>query len=153
MRPHEQIHAAITGMLPRSAMAATTHCAIPDVSAGKLLLTVSEGAVFVGVSVRQFYNLVDKPAPVMLGRRCVRYRRADLIAFVAGLSAVVDRLPEPSQLAAGKLKKRLVQECERGHSGGTEFLVAEHQQPRGPKQRIPPSNSKLALPCKAGGAE
>lgn len=152
MRPHEQIHAAITGILPRAATT-TTHSAVPDAGAGKLLLTVVEAASFVGVSVRQFYNLVDKPAPVMLGRRCVRYRRADLIAFVAGLSAVTDRLPEPSQLAAGKAKKRVAQGWEGGRVGGFDGNVRESQQLRGHKPRIPPSNSKLALPCKAGGAE
>lgn len=58
-------------------------------------------------SERQFYKLRQRegfPAPVMLGPRIVRYRRAELEAFVDTLVAPSAN-QEPEQLAAGKARK------------------------------------------------
>ena len=144
---HHQIAAALAGRfgnsLPRQPVT------LPD----RLLLSATESAGLLGMSLRKFHQTrPELPDPVVIGARHVRWRRADLVAWVESLTGVADR-SEPSQLVAGKTKKRVAQECGRGHTGGSEVQVTEHQQPRGPKQRIPPSNSKLALPCKAGGAE
>ena len=136
---HHQIAAALAGRfsnsLPRQPVT------LPD----RLLLSATESAGLLGMSLRKFHQTrPELPDPVVIGARHVRWRRADLVAWVESLTGVAER-SEPSQLAAGKVKKRAEHGGKRGHAGGTEVQVAEHQQPRGPKQRIPPSNSKLDL--------
>lgn len=71
------------------------------------LLDANEGAAFLGISVRKFYQLRAQgllPSPVRLGERTVRYRRSDLVTFVERLQ-VADTIPEPEQLAAGRMKR------------------------------------------------
>jgi predicted DNA-binding transcriptional regulator AlpA len=72
------------------------------------LLDAKNGAAFLGISVRKFYQLRAQgalPAPVRLGERTVRYRRSDLVTFVERLQ-VAESIPEPQQLAAGKAKRQ-----------------------------------------------
>ena len=73
-----------------------------------ILLDARQAAVFLGVSLRTLYALRAAgklPMPVLLGERTVRYRRADLIAYVEGLQASAT-LPEPAQLVKGKRAAR-----------------------------------------------
>ena len=71
-----------------------------------LLLTATEAASLLGMSVRQFHKLRPQlPAPVVLGPRHVRWRRADLCDWVVALDAESRTRPEPSQLRAGRVRK------------------------------------------------
>lgn len=69
-------------------------------------------------SERNFYELrkrPDFPPPVILGPRIVRYRRADLEAFIGKL--VADAAPqEPAQLIAGKARRAAKREQEAEHA-------------------------------------
>lgn len=62
-----------------------------------------------GCSERTFHKLrqghPDFPQPVILAKRTVRYRRAELLAFVELLAAESVALPEPRQLAASKRRR------------------------------------------------
>lgn len=77
-------------------------------SPGSVLVDAATGAAEVfDCSERQFYSLrqhEDFPKPVVLGPRIIRYRRAELEAFIAKLVAV-EAPAEPAQLAAGKQRK------------------------------------------------
>ena len=75
-----------------------------DPSGAPLLLSLKESAAFLGVSLRKLYELRAAgrvPQPVRLADRTVKYRRADLLAFVAQLEPA-EPMPEPPQLAAGR---------------------------------------------------
>lgn len=72
---------------------------------GKLLIDARECATLIGCSVRKFHQLrghAGFPAPVSLGQRSVRWRAADIVAFVDALPIKVDRV-EPRQLAASRI--------------------------------------------------
>jgi predicted DNA-binding transcriptional regulator AlpA len=77
-----------------------------------LLLTIDEVAALLGVSRRTAYELRGRephfPRALVLGAggRSVRYRLADVEAFVAGLGAESAPPREPQQLAAGKARRR-----------------------------------------------
>ena len=98
---HHQIHAAITGgraAEPIRRMAAPVE---------PLLMSAVECAPFLGMSLRKFHlTRPDLPAPVVIGPRHVRWRRADLIAWVQALATAGER-EEPAQLRAGKTAKRI----------------------------------------------
>jgi predicted DNA-binding transcriptional regulator AlpA len=96
-----EIHSALTAH-----RMGATHRETPPPKPEPLLLTASEASKLLGMSVRQFHKLRPRlPAPVVLGPRHVRWRRTDLIGWVAGLHAQTDARPEPPQLRAGKLRR------------------------------------------------
>lgn len=74
----------------------------------KLLVDAADAAELLGRSERTFHELrkqVGFPAPVGgLGKRMVRWRTADLEAWVAALPAAT-ATAEPTQLKAGKARK------------------------------------------------
>lgn len=66
-----------------------------------LLLSAKQGAALLQTSDRGFHYLRKDPAfpaPVVIGKRSVRWRVADLAAYVAAMPTV-RKLPEPPQLA------------------------------------------------------
>lgn len=66
-----------------------------------LLLTARETASLIGFSLRMLHYLRKQehfPKPIILGPRAVRWRRRDIEAWVDGLAANNDFLPEPLQL-------------------------------------------------------
>lgn len=75
-----------------------------------LLVDAIEGAALLKVSERTFHTLRRSetfPRPVEgLGPRTVRWRRADLEAWVSGLPSTEAARSEPQQLARGKAAKR-----------------------------------------------
>jgi len=72
------------------------------------LLTARQTARLLGVSIRALhYKRDDLPAAIVLGPKCVRWRRADLIAFVEGLPAGNQARTEPPQLAAARHKRQI----------------------------------------------
>ena len=74
--------------------------------AERLLVDAREGAAILDVCLRQFHALRPQlPAPVVLGARSVRWRVAELRAWVSVLPAA-QTLPEPAQLKAGKAARR-----------------------------------------------
>jgi predicted DNA-binding transcriptional regulator AlpA len=65
-----------------------------------LLLTAAQGARLLGISERRFHELRHEsgfPLAVLLGPRCVRWHRAELVEFAQRLPRVA-LLPEPQQL-------------------------------------------------------
>ncbi len=73
-----------------------------------LLLVAKDAAAFLGISLRKLYELRstgELPPPVRLSERIVRYRRADLEAYVESLASD-SAIPEPAQLVAGKRRAR-----------------------------------------------
>jgi predicted DNA-binding transcriptional regulator AlpA len=72
----------------------------------KLLLSAPEAAAMLGMGIRWFHEKrPELPLPVQLGPTShVRWRRADLEAYVASL-APAPAHEEPPELRAGKLKK------------------------------------------------
>lgn len=74
----------------------------------QLLVDAAQAATLIGVSERTFHTFRRKPgfpAPVDgLGPRLIRWRRADLEAWVAGLPAA-QAAGEPPQLRRGKANK------------------------------------------------
>lgn len=74
----------------------------------KLLVDAAEGADTLGVSERNFHELRKVPgfpAPVAgLGKRMIRWRMAELEAWVAALPAAAATV-EPPQLKRGKAAK------------------------------------------------
>lgn len=73
-----------------------------------LLINVNEAAALLGVARRTVYELrarPDFPKPIALARRAVRYRVADLEAWIATQAGIVNA-PEPATLKAGKAAKR-----------------------------------------------
>lgn len=74
----------------------------------KLLVDAAEAAEAVGVSERNFHELRKLsgfPPPVAgLGKRMIRWRMAELEAWVAALPAAAAR-GEPPQLVRGKAMK------------------------------------------------
>ena len=64
------------------------------------LLSAEQSAIFLGISERLFHELrhtPDFPKAVMLGARCVRWKRTDLSNYIDNL-ATVGPQPEPTQL-------------------------------------------------------
>ena len=54
-----------------------------------MLLSADEGADFIGVSERLFHELrrkPDFPKAVVLSKRCVRYKRQELLAYIDRLT-------------------------------------------------------------------
>jgi predicted DNA-binding transcriptional regulator AlpA len=72
----------------------------------KLLLSAPEAAAMLGMGIRWFHEKrPELPLPVQLGPTShVRWRRADLEAYVASLAHALAH-EEPPELRAGKLKK------------------------------------------------
>jgi predicted DNA-binding transcriptional regulator AlpA len=63
-------------------------------------VSAPQGAQLLGISERRFHELRHKagfPLAVLLGPRCVRWHRAELIEFAQRLPRVA-LLPEPQQL-------------------------------------------------------
>lgn len=103
-----QIGAALTGTLRQ-----LRQSQIPQPDPSSLLLTARQGADLLGVSLRMFHGMrTVMPKPVVLGPRCVRWRREDLQQFVLALQAASEPRPEPPQLRAGRDKRQ-------GHGGFT----------------------------------
>ncbi len=78
--------------------------------ASALLIDAPEGARLLGISERSFHNLRkrdDFPRPVtgLLASRIVRWRRANIEAFVANLPTAPVALEEPECLARGRIYK------------------------------------------------
>ncbi|TXL62459.1 helix-turn-helix transcriptional regulator [Zeimonas arvi] len=71
-----------------------------------ILVTAADASALLSVGETRFYQLraerADFPTPVMLGPRCIRYRTADIEAFVERLASESAPQPEPVQLAAGR---------------------------------------------------
>lgn len=112
------IHAALTGSLrtPKAVGGAA--------SQERLLLSATEAASLLGMSLRKFHQTrPELPAPVVIGPRHVRWRRADLDRWVSDLATVSIRI-EPAQLTAGKLKRRTTG----GAMAGSEFPRAQTQE-------------------------
>lgn len=67
-----------------------------------VLLSAQEGAKFLGISERLFHLLRSEPTfppAVILSRRCVRFRAADLEEYAKKLPELRGPQPLPSQLA------------------------------------------------------
>lgn len=97
-----QIGAALTGNLRQLQLAQ----ALPP-APSSLLLTARQGADLLGVSLRMFHGMrALLPKPVVLGPRCVRWRREDLLQYVQTLQAATEPRPEPQQLRAGRDKRK-----------------------------------------------
>ena len=65
-----------------------------------MLLSADEGADFIGVSERLYHQLRREPnfpRAVLLSRRCLRWKREELAAYVEKLPTVGAQ-PEPLQL-------------------------------------------------------
>lgn len=132
---HTQIHAAPTGA---HATRARPSGSLPE----RLLLSASEAADLLGMSLRKFHQTRPlMPAAVVIGVRHVRFRRSDLTAWVANLTAADSRC-EPPQLALGKAKKRSGGGSAGGLLVGFNTATAETQAQRGSLMSEPPSNSK-----------
>jgi hypothetical protein len=75
------------------------------------LVDAKAGARLLSVSPRKFHELRPLlPAPVVLSARVVRWKTADLRRYVEGLAGAEAR-PEPSQLAAARVKRRVADVC------------------------------------------
>ena len=100
---HSDLSAALTRV-------AATKPSRPVVAPGeRLLLSAVEAAALLGMSVRLFHQTRPRlPQPVTLGKRHVRWRRADLISWVASLEPSDAAHAEPPQLARGKAAKKAV---------------------------------------------
>lgn len=71
------------------------------------LLTARQAARLLGLSIRALHYKRDAlPSPIVLSHKCVRWRRADLLKFVAGLPAGNEQRREPAQLVAARQKRR-----------------------------------------------
>lgn len=97
---HQQIHAALTGR-----PVTDQRRSAPPHNEG-LLLSAAESAALLGMSLRKFHHTrCLLPKPVVIGMRHVRWRKADLVEWVASLVVAAD-LPEPPQLRASKAAKK-----------------------------------------------
>ena len=132
-----QVAAAHGAMTPASSDAPMVATIAP---VEKALLTAFDCSLLLNVSVRRFHELrTTLPAPVSLGPRCVRWRRADLLDWVARLPAAA-AAPEPVQLARGKAARR---GTPGGTDGGHQPPAAETETERGPQRRPAPSNQRI----------
>lgn len=80
-----------------------------------LLLDINEVAAALGIGRRTAYALRargDFPKPATLGARVVKYRTADVLAFVDSLATDTVPTPEPERLKAGRDRRR-------GSTGGS----------------------------------
>jgi predicted DNA-binding transcriptional regulator AlpA len=128
------LHTALTGHRNSAASKAAVQRQEP------LLLSATEAATLLGMSERQFHKLRPRlPAPIVLGPRQVRWRRADLSAWVLALAAAEAPRPEPSQLRAGKARK--ASGCG-GHLADSEGQDQNTKERRGIRQRVCQSNSQ-----------
>ena len=95
-----------------------------------LLLDIDEVAHALGVSRRTAYELrlrAGFPKPIVLGSgRCVRYRAADVAAFVKRLVGARAPREEPDQLRLGKARSR---GALGGASGGIQARPVAKAQP------------------------
>lgn len=84
----------------------TRRCAMSD----PLLLDAQGCADLIGTSERSFHELrrrAEFPRAVMVyGPRRPRWRRHDIIAWVASLPAIENVEPEPKHLAASRERRR-----------------------------------------------
>lgn len=129
-----EIHAALTGHR-RAIDEHPQRVSAPE----PLLLTATEAARLLGMSVRQFHKLRPQlPAPVVLGPRHVRWRRADMCDWVAALDAESSARPEPTQLRAGKVRKN---PGVGGPVAETIACTAESEHLCGSRRSVSPSNS------------
>ena len=74
-----------------------------------LLATVAEGAAIVGVGERKFQDLRKTPGfpeAIALGPRCLRFRVADLEAWVAS-RPTVQQQREPIELALSRKRRQI----------------------------------------------
>lgn len=108
----------------------------------QLLLSAPEAAEMLGMCVRRFHQLRPTlPQPVVLGARHVRWRRADLVAWVEGLTAPTNGLPEPAQLRASRAARK---RREADQLADFELSPQQRQQQRGRQQSAHPSNPTSA---------
>ena len=97
-----------------------------------ILVTAADAAALLSVGETRFYQLraerADFPTPVMLGPRCIRYRTADIEAFVERLASESAPQPEPVQLAAGRSR---VQARRKGHppASAPDMGCGDHSRP------------------------
>lgn len=114
LQTFNQIGAALTGTLRQLRQAQ-----VPQPAPSALLLTARQGADLLGVSLRMFHGMRSvMPKPVVLGPRCVRWRREDLLQFVLALQAASEPRQEPPQLRAGRDKRQ-------GHGGSPGGLAGQ----------------------------
>jgi predicted DNA-binding transcriptional regulator AlpA len=149
------MHSAGTVIHERAAMNPSAHHAFPSPAtpsgarhqSAPLLLSAPESAAKLGMSVRRFHQLRPSlPQPVVLGPRHVRWRLADLVAWVEGLSANSEVRSEPPQLQAGRAaRKASAAPLVVDGLAGFKFPASESQQPRGTQQSPVPSNRSSGL--------
>lgn len=72
------------------------------------LLNAREAAQLLGWSLRALhYRRAMLPAPIVFSEKCIRWRRADLLAWIAALPTGPSApQPEPPGLAAGRRRDR-----------------------------------------------
>ena len=112
----------------------------------RLLVDAAEAAKVLGVGLRTFHNMRDKlPLPVSFGGRCVRWRVADLIGWIADLPGA-EVSPEPLQLSAARALKKTKTSSTCGDStAGFEAPITKNKHQRGPLQTQVPSNSDSCI--------
>lgn len=89
----------------------------------KLLLSADEGAALIGVSVRSFHMLRNRPgfpAPVVLGPRYVRWKANDIRAWVEALATSAEKSPEPAQLARPEARQKRREKLAARHAAGVQ---------------------------------
>ena len=94
-----------------------------------ILVSINEVAAMLGVSRRTAYAMRARPGfprPVVLAQRSIRYRTAEVEAFVAGLAAEQAQRPEPPELADARGKKRPKSGAGGGDFGGFSNPQSEH---------------------------
>jgi predicted DNA-binding transcriptional regulator AlpA len=114
----------------------------------RLLLSAPEAASMLGMSVRRFHQLRQSlPQPVVLGARHVRWRRAELVAWVECLPANEQARPEPAQLQAGRAaRKDRIGDCVVDRLVDFQSSAAESQRHRGTKLSQTLSNRDADTP-------
>jgi predicted DNA-binding transcriptional regulator AlpA len=75
-----------------------------ETSDAPALLPAHRAAQLLGISERRFHELrreLDFPQAVLLGARCVRWHRTELVEYARSLPRI-SLLPEPSHLKADR---------------------------------------------------
>jgi predicted DNA-binding transcriptional regulator AlpA len=73
------------------------------------LVTASEAAQVLGVGLRKFNQLrgeVWMPKPVMLGSRCLRWIRSELMGAISANAPRTDKFDEPQHLQLARTTSR-----------------------------------------------
>jgi predicted DNA-binding transcriptional regulator AlpA len=90
------------------------------------LLNARQAAALLGVSLRTLHNRRrELPPAIILGPKCIRWRRADLVAWVAGLQPGDTERREPAQLIAARARRHAA-----GDPAGEPGVTGAHHGPR-----------------------